>query len=241
MKISDRDKKIIVILAIACIIALPILFVIKPCKEKTDDLNNDIKTLTERFNYLYDLNQQRPFFESEITRLNGEKANIISSYAKGLSTENTIMFLRNIELTFPVLMTSETYDVYTETPISAGTVNEAGEVEGDYTAVSTRTNVSFMCEYEQLKQLLNYVFSNPEKMTISAINLDFDEETGIIDGDFIFDEYAIIGSGREMAPVVVPSMPHGNESIFAYKLPVVDEEDMVPSEDEEEVENEEEE
>ena len=65
MKISDRDKKIIVIIFIALVVALPYLFIIKPTNEKITGVEGEIATLQARYDELKALEEQRGFYESE--------------------------------------------------------------------------------------------------------------------------------------------------------------------------------
>ena len=74
MKLSDRDKKIILGIIFIAIIVLPIFLFIRPKIDDIKNLDNELVTLNERYNYLKELDAKRPFYESEIERLNTEEA-----------------------------------------------------------------------------------------------------------------------------------------------------------------------
>lgn len=211
MKISDRDKLLILGILLIAIIALPIFLFIRPKNEKIKGMDGELVSLNERYNYLKELSEKQPFYESEIIRLNEERTNLINGFAKGLKQENTIMFLRGIEKELPVKMSTETFGIYEETPVTDGAVNpETGAVEGDLTALKTSTVVSYSCEYPQFKKLLDYVFSNNDKMTISSITAAYNEDTAKLEGAFTFNEYAFIGSGREVETLPIPTLDRGH-------------------------------
>jgi hypothetical protein len=236
MKISDRDKKLILLVLLAAIIALPIFFYIKPKRESIKSMDEELVSLNERYDYLKALSEKQPFYESEIARLSTERDNLIKGFAQGIRQENTIMFLRDIELTFPMEMTVEDYDEYVYTPVSSGKVNENGELEGDLTAMESNVNVSYQCDYDQLKHLLDYIFSNKNKMVISNFEAKYDAEYQAILGTFRLSQYAFIGSGRSVDSVAIPNLERGeNETIF-YTQPLVE-----PEEEEEAAEEAEEE
>lgn len=238
MKISDRDKKLLLIVVLAAIILLPIFLFIKPKKEATVALDNELVGLNDRLNYLKDLDAKRPTYEAEILRLNSEREDMIKCYAQGLLQENTIMFLRDIELDLPVAMYAETFSEYVTTPVTSGTVNpETQQVEGDLTAVTTSTSVAYSSKYDQIKDFLNYIFTYSDKMSISSINMAYDNETGLISGSFTVNEFAFVGSGRSVDPVVLPTLQRGNESVFATLLPAEAELEEVPEVTEETDEN----
>ncbi len=214
MKFTDRDKKIVIIILIAIVIALPYLLLIKPTNEKTVALEGEITKLQERYDYLNELNQQREFYLSEIERYGNERATIIEGYAEGLRQENILMFLRGIEFDIPVSMHTLTFGAHELTPIAAGTTDENGNVTGAVNAYKTETAVVYSCDYENVKSFLEYILKYDERMVVSAIDIAYDDKTGKVSGMFVLDQFAITTDGRELAPANIPAMEHGNESIF---------------------------
>ena len=206
MKISDRDKKLIMIVLLAAIIALPIVFFIKPKNEAIKGLDTELVSLNERYNYLKVLSEKQPFYESEITRLNDERGKLLLGFAPGIKQENIIMFLRNIELTIPVRMNTENF-----TAIARNVVSEADELY----ALNTATVVNYTCDYESMKTFLDTIFSNNEKMIVTQMDMDYDNMTGNINGVFTLEQFAIEGTGKELESAGVPKINHGNETIFS--------------------------
>lgn len=214
MKLSDRDKKIIVIILIALVVALPYLLLIKPTNEKSVVLDGEIATLQERFNYLDGLNQQREFYLSEIDRYDSERDGIIEGYAEGIRQENIVMFLRGIELDTPVAMSTVSFSGTAVTPVLPGATDENGNVTGAINALKTQTSVAYSTEYEEIKTFLKGILDNDDRMVVSSIDMTYDAATGRINGMFVLDQFAITGDGRELPAAVIPAVEHGNESIF---------------------------
>ena len=222
MKLSDRDKKIILALVLVAIIVLPIFLFIKPKIDSIKDLDAQLVTLNERYNYLKELDTKRPFYESEIERLNSERADLVKGFAKGILQENTIMFLRNAELSFPISMSAETFGSRDKTV-----------VDSELTALSTTTGVTYSCEYAQIKDFLNYIFTYSDKMTIPSISMNYDADKGLVSGSFNISEFAFIDKDDPIKSVDIPKIDKGgNEAIFANVLTVIEKEE----EEEEEVE-----
>lgn len=230
MKISDRDKKIILGIVFIAIIVLPIFLFIRPKNDDIKSLDNELVTLNERYNYLKELDSKRPFYESEIERLNTERANLVKGFSKGILQENTIMFLRDAELNFPIRMTAETFGKYEKTV-----------VDSELTALTTTTGVSYNCEYAQIKDFLNYIFTYPDKMTIPSISMKYNEKNGKISGSFKLKEFAFINDDDPLESVDIPEIDKGgNEAIFANVLTVIETEEEEEEEEEESEETEEE-
>lgn len=214
MKISDRDKKIILIVAIALIVALPFLLIIKPTNEKREGLEAEIATLTTRRDELKVLYDQEEDFRKGIAKMNDEMVEVTKGYAEGIKTENTIMFLRGIELDIPMYMETVSFAGTMVTPLNLGTVDETGNVVGAVSGLKSQTSVAYICDYEAVKSLLDFIAKYPDRMVVSAINISYDGATGLYSGNFVLDQYAITGDDRELEPAKIPSMEHGNESIF---------------------------
>lgn len=221
MKLSDRDKKLILGILLIAIIVLPIFLFIRPKIDAIKGLDTELVTLNERYNYLKDLDSKRPFYESEIARLNEERKDLVKGFAKGILQENTIMFLRDAELSFPINMSAETFGEYNTTV-----------VDSELTALTTTTGVSYSCEYAQVKDFLNYIFTYSDKMTIPSITMKY-SESGLISGSFDISEFAFINDEEQVEQHPLPAIDRGgNEAIFANALPVVEgeEEDEVVEE-----------
>lgn len=218
MKISDRDKKIIVIIFIALVVALPYLLIIKPTNEKIVGVEGEIAKLQTRYDELKVMEEQRGFYEAEIVRMNKESDDIIASYAPGIRQENTIMFLRGLELNIPVSMSTLSFSGNAVTPVLAGTTDENGNTTGAVNAIKTQTAVGYVCDYINIKDFLAYILANEEvnneRMVVSSIDIGYDSAVGKVSGSFVLDQFAVTGDGRELAPAVIPAMPHGNESVF---------------------------
>ena len=214
MKISDRDKKIIVILLIAAVVALPYVFLIKPTGEKQTAIEGEIATLQTRYDELCALNEQRDFYLAEIDRLTAERETLIETYAPGIRQENVIMFLREIELTFPMEMSAISFGYDQVTPISEGVAAEDGTVTGAIDAIKNQTTISYKCDYETIKKFLDFTLTNEYRMVVSSVIIGYDPGTGTVSGSIVLDQFAITGEDRELPAAKIPAMDHGNESIF---------------------------
>lgn len=214
MKLSDRDKKIILIVVIALIVVLPYLFVIKPTKENTASVEAEIADLQTRYDSLKALNDQRKTFEDGIVSMNKEMDEVMVNYAEDIKKENTIMFLRGIELDTPIFMKSVSFAGTVVTPLNPGTADAEGNIVGASDGLKSQVAVSYVGSYDAVKDVLAFIPSCDDRMVISSIDITYDGMTGTCTGNFVLDQYAITGDGRELEEADIPSMPHGNESIF---------------------------
>lgn len=219
MKISDRDKKLILFVLFVAIIALPIFLFIKPKNAETAALEAQLVDLNERYNYLKDLSAKQPEYEQKIVELNAERDAMISDYAGGVLFENTVLFLRECEIHFDEKFRAVTmaFAADEETEIT-----EASVVDGEYvdglTAIKATTTIDYNGHYDEIKEFINYIFNYKDKMVLSGVTMELDEETNLVKGVVVLDQYAISGNGKEVKTREIPDMLHGTNRLFKLML-----------------------
>ena len=213
MKIKDRDVKILLLLLVVAIVALPYVFFIKPTDEKIDSLTAEIQTLSERQAYLKALDQNREYYLNSIEVLNRSRDQLIANYPGGIKQENTIVFLRNLELTNPLSMLVISFGSIAEIPVSEAYVDENGEEHEALTALAETNTINFTSTYEDMKTMLGFFNNYEERMVVSAISMD-KREDGLLEGTFVVNQYAVLGTGKELAPANIPAVEHGVVDVF---------------------------
>lgn len=209
MKISDRDKKLILFVLLVAIIALPIVFFIKPKNDKCKKMDNELVSLNERYNYLKDLTAKQADYEKEIARLTAERTAMIEEYPGGILQENTVMFLRGIEINYDTTRVEEISFVEPETNV----VTEGSVVNGEYveglTSIKEESSIKVRGSYKNMVEIINYIFTYKDKMVLSSVSLELDKNTNDIVGVFVLDQYAVEGNGKEVKRTEIPSMNNG--------------------------------
>ncbi len=218
MNLTDRDRKTILLLLIIAVIALPYTFYIQDTREDTEKVNAEITTLNETYNRLSQMNEKRDFYISETQRYKDETLKLIAMFPADVKPENYTMFLLNTEYSsdkIPVEVEEgeEDYGLYKlEFPIrfnsySYGTNEEFAladdEVQLDYTALTNKAGVSFFCEYDAMKYMLKYLMDYKDPMIYSTFKCEMDQETGVLKGEMILEQFAIAGSDRKLDDVVI--------------------------------------
>jgi Tfp pilus assembly protein PilN len=213
MKIKDRDIKILLLLLIVAIVVLPYVFFIKPTNEKIDSLTSEIQTLSERQAYLQALDQNREYYLNSIEVLNKSRDQLIANYPGGIKQENTIVFLRNLEVTNPLAMLVIAFGDVAEIPVSDAYVDQEGVEHEALTALAQTNTINFSGTYEDMKKMLAFFNNYEERMVVSAISMD-KKETGLLEGTFVVNQYAVLGTGKELAPAKIPTVEHGVVDVF---------------------------
>lgn len=220
MKISDRDKKLILFVLLVAVIALPIFLFIRPRNEKIKELDAQLVSINERYNYLKELSDKQPEYEAKIAELNAERDQIIDDFPGGVLFENTVMFLRATEKHFDENFRALTmsFAMDEEETITDAKVNSNGEYVEGLTAIKATTTIAYCGEYNEIKEFINYIFNQKDTMILSYMSMDLDTETNMIKGTFVLDQYAISGNGKEVKQTTIPAMIHGTSRLYELIL-----------------------
>ncbi len=204
---SDRDKKIIIFLLIVMVIVLPYIFYIKNTKVETETILVKVQELETRLKELQDMDKNRGFWEDEIVRLHKDMDKIIESFPAGVDSANYTMFLLQTEYSSDTILNEETGEAELQYPIIFDSVAFAENIEmpiateetdTGYVALTNVSAVTYACYYGGLKYLLDYLKEYEDPMIYSSIDMEFDDETGVITGTILLSQYAISGADREL-------------------------------------------
>ena len=87
----------------------------------------------------------------------------------------------------------------------------SGNVPAGYYAT---VSMSYQASYQGLKDFINYVTSQKDRMTVPAITVSFDETTGGLNGILTVNMYYVTNTGREYEPPKVQGINRGVTDVF---------------------------
>lgn len=215
MKLSDRDLKLLVLLLLVAIIVCPIFFIIRPYNDKIAQRKQAIATKQEREAFLAKLDANRAFYNQSIELLDKERTKIVQDFAEGYWDENNIFFLADIEDNIPIAMNTLNFAMAEPTVISEDSVDPAtGEVIEGLTALASITTIEYAADYEEFKEFLRNILNQDKRMVVTAVSADQDDETGLIKGTIVLNQYAVTGEGRSLAPASEEGIDYGTDNVF---------------------------
>ena len=209
MRLSQRDKRLLFILIIIAIIALPYFLVVRPLTTKTDTLNTEVVTLEAQYKKLSDLNENREIYIANTSQMIEEKQKIIKLFPSSIKQEAVIKFIYETEQNVNVILATMGLAINVETPITEDTSLEAG-----ITAVSTTTQLTYSCSYLNFKRLIAYIEGYTDRMVITDISASYDETTDIISGGISLSQYALQSADREPVETKIPDIKTGTTNPF---------------------------
>ena len=211
MKITERDKKLLIVLLMLVILAVPILFVVNPLQNKNAVLDQEISSLQSRYDYLVSLESQQEYFQNETVYYNQENASVLQSFPADIAQEASILFLNRAESLIPVSLYQTNFSA---TDVYLVDASATEHNEGSLIAKSTVTRFSYETSYEGYKKLVEYLNTNLERMVVTAINANYAKSADVVSGEFSLTQYAVSGPGREMGEISTYGIGLGTNNIF---------------------------
>ena len=228
MTLTDRDKKIIVLLLIVAVIALPYVFYTKDTRSDTETQKAVNVDLQARLTQLQEMNKDRAFYEAETKRMRQERDELIASFPADVQQENYTMWLYYLEKAAyeqameNMIKLAEDED--DETPrfgydgIDGNTLflissvgygdNELQYISDEgstdpLTGIINDSTLIFASYYEGFRYFLDYVMAEELPIIYKSISVEYDPDSGQIEGEVLMEQYAISGQGRKLDPVPV--------------------------------------
>lgn len=210
MKIT---KKIIAIGCLVLAVAAALLvynFVFTPKQEEIETVQAETKKLEERESELrshfLSLQRYRKGMETE-----REKQNIIlSHFPQTICAEDEILFINNFETSHDIFFKALSYGSlspfaeFTDESIATHLTAEQLILNGQYDGT-----------YQGLKDIINHVNSQNERMIINNISASYDTTTGLLSGSIDITMFAVKGSDNiYTSPIINENVPTGRNNIF---------------------------
>ena len=114
-------------------------------------------------------------------------------------------------------------EVATEEAPEADSTTEAPEADetevapaaaNKYKLYDMSTNISYKGGYDSLKKFLDKIAKSTDKKSINSVSLTFDNKTGNLDGNIVYDSYFLAGSDRPYEEIITKTIRHGTKNIF---------------------------
>ena len=224
--LSDRDSKIILVLLIIAIVVLPYVLYTKNLRADTELIKGENVELQARLEELQEMNKNRDFYIAETQRMQKERDELIASFPAEIAQENYTMFLQYLEVN-SILKAEENAlameeDDDDETPLFGykgiqnnttfliGSVAyndndyiQIGEEDSTLMGVINDSNLAFKCYYDGFRYMLDYILNYDDPMIYKKLKVEYDPDTGELEGEMMIEQWAIAGNGRTLDPVPV--------------------------------------
>ena len=196
---------------------------------KADQLQAEINQKTERLNELNQKNANRAMYESGIADSKSIIETVLSVYGPGNTTEKSIMMIVEMCKMTGVTVTDiaflDSTNVYSSEKLNENEEPETQIYQG-------ALQLKFTSGYTQLKKVMDYINSYPERMNAENFTAEFDAETGLLKVAMKINQFSVSDDKHEYKDPVIEDIELGSTNIFKTF------EEEIPVEGEEGVEGE---
>ncbi len=218
MKLSDRDKKLLYLLAIAVIILLAFFFGYRNLTEATvatrriyNEMNAEYMDLQAKYSRIEQYRADRQKYELLYEAM-------LAKYPAGYTQEYLIMFLANTEdktgIWFSQASLTNTTQSYNFGMYSSSNPSSSRyKLDTDLQGYTTTISLTYEATYDEFKNFISYMEGYHEKYSINSISTTYKEEEKLVSGTLELTQYAIAGN-REFSNVKVPAISIGTDNIF---------------------------
>ncbi len=234
MKLTEKDKTLLLILGIVIILFLPFYFVVRPFSEKAETLITEVVELENRKRELEDLVFRKEEFKESIEKAAVEKNLLLLQFPAEVPQEKTILFLDNTEKLIPITLSQTSFEeqiilpiggeTQTET-VSSGETTEVSDgsstIEDELAGILNESTIIYSGGYRNFKDLLNYVMNYKDRMVISSLTAIYSSELDIVTGNLVLRQYGITGEDRMAAKIDEPMMMKGTSNVFMQATGIV--------------------
>lgn len=247
MKLTEKDKNLLLILAVIAAFCLPLVLLVQPAMNKCEALTHEISELQSRKSYLDQIVAAGSTYQEEAENIAVKKEELMNRFPSDIPQEASLLFMDNTEKKLPISlyqvgfgedvamqMTSaptqeaidqveaDTGDV-TDDSVYADTTSQTAVTSG-LTGISTSTDFSYTAGYEEFKEFLDYIENYNDRMVITSLTASYAMDMNQVNGNFTLIQYALKGEDRNPVSFLEPEMLQGTNNIFTQASGVFNEE-----------------
>ena len=247
MKLTEKDKNLLLILAVIAAFCLPLVLLVQPAMNKCEALTREISELQSRKSYLDQIVAAGSTYQEEAENIAVKKEELMNRFPSDIPQEASLLFMDNTEKKIPISlyqvgfgedvamqMTSaptqeaidqveaDTGDV-TDDSVYADTTSQTAVTSG-LTGISTSTDFSYTAGYEEFKEFLDYIENYNDRMVITSLTASYAMDMNQVNGNFTLIQYALKGEDRNPVSFLEPEMLQGTNNIFTQASGVFNEE-----------------
>ena len=220
MKLTDRDKKLLYIVAGLLLVFCAYFFGFRNLSSKNEDLESELSKKNTVYNNLRVMAMKKADYLEDTEKFNNEYTTLLSRFDSGYSQEYSIMFLKELEdntgcwlSQVGLAQTQKIYDfgnTVSSNPTGSGNAGYAT----DYKGYSTTLTLTYQASYDEFKDLINYLNTYKYKCVINSVSSSYNAESDTVSGSLVITQYAITGGDREFYGAYIDNYLNGTDNIF---------------------------
>lgn len=201
LKVSERDKKLLIVVMAILIMALAYFFGYSNLSAQVDELSTKKTSLETTKRDLKEKNDNKQKYINDTDKLSKACTVLIDKYDSTTSQPNAIEFFNKTEDVTGVwvksLSLSPATVLYKFGQIASSNVNGTSSYSSNLVGYKSSINISYEGDYSQWKNFVKYINTYASKSTIDSLTATYNDSTGVVSGTASISLYAIQGGDRK--------------------------------------------
>ena len=229
LSLSKRDIKLLLMLLGLVAVVASFYLVYTPAKERREAIEAQNVELQNQVSRLEELNANKPEYEQSIIDMNQEITALTAEFPAETKEEDGIYFAHLMETNVSgdvgisavtlgnpeVVLVTEVVNGATEGTADASTVEGgAAATVSEYTMYRTRNGFVYTTGYFGMKNLVNTINTQMDKITIQTLSVSYDTATGLLSGTVDANFFTMEGTEREYVKPNLPHVSEGTDNLF---------------------------
>ena len=229
LNLSKRDIKLLLMLLGLVALVASFYLVYTPAKERREAIELQNVELQNQVSRLEELNASKPQYEADIISMNQEITALTTEFPAATKEEDGVYFAHLMEQNVAgdvsisavtlgnpeVVLVTEVVNGATEETVDASTVEGgAAATVSEYTMYRTRNAFVYSTGYQGMKNLVNTINNQMDKITIQTLTVSYDTATGLLSGTVDTNFFTMEGTEREYSKPNLPQVNEGTSNIF---------------------------
>ncbi len=218
LKVSERDKKLLIVVMAVLIMALAYFFGYSNLSAQVDELSTKKTSLETTKRDLKEKNDNKQKYINDTDKLSKACTVLIDKYDSTTSQPNAIEFFNKTEDVTGVwvksLSLSPATVLYKFGQIASSNVNGTSSYSSNLVGYKSSINISYEGDYSQWKDFVKYINTYASKSTIDSLTATYNDSTGVVSGTASISLYAIQGGDRKATEPKF-NVKTGTDNIFS--------------------------
>lgn len=218
LKVSERDKKLLIVVMAVLIMALAYFFGYSNLSAQVDELSTKKTSLETTKRDLKEKNNNKQKYINDTDKLSKACTVLIDKYDSTTSQPNAIEFFNKTEDVTGVwvksLSLSPATVLYKFGQIASSNVNGTSSYSSNLVGYKSSINISYEGDYSQWKNFVKYINTYASKSTIDSLTATYNDSTGVVSGTASISLYAIQGGDRKATEPKF-NVKTGTDNIFS--------------------------
>lgn len=215
MKISKKEIYLLLALLGVGIAVCAWQFGFKKINEKTDALTAETDVLKVEISKYTAVKDNIELYNTGIEDATNHIADVLYDFPAMVMEEDMIMFGRSLEKSIDdTTVSTVSFGAPSNVYVVTSHPVEASTVPISYSLYNNAITVSYQTSYEGFKEIVDYIRSNKNRMTMENFSLAYDEATGLLTASTAVNMYSVTGTDKEYTQQNLSGVGLGLDNIF---------------------------